>query len=153
MAKDLIIYYFGKDKMDVSVATEEPDTFHKNQISVNEPKIMKMATEISDQVKYIKGFKNFAITFGMIDWYENCNGYEVPSFGCTDENKNIQKKYSTYNDIPKDWTRVISLTMEIPISIKGLNKFFTALRLNLSQPQINQIKKSIKERKPLRIEL
>jgi len=136
---------------------KELDYFHKGIINVNEKAYETEAKEIADQIKWIKGFKSFAIGFGQIDWYERCNNFDVPYFICSENGRRVKKGYNSYNDIPKDWTVCYSLTMEIPSSIRGLNKFFEALkntlRVYITDKQINEIKKAIKNKKYLNIEM
>lgn len=131
----------------------EMNGYHKDRLKVKEDTWEYITKKIADQVKWIKGFINFVLGFDHIDWYESCNEYEVPYFSCSTEGKRLKKGYNTYNDIPKDWTTEYVLKMEIPSSIKGLNKFFEALNLVFTNAQLNDIKKALKSQKPLRISL
>lgn len=127
--------------------------YHKNKLSVKEDKYEGIAKTIADQIKWIKGFKSFTLGFDHIDWYESCNEYDIPYFCCKTDGKRLKKAYTSYNDIPKDWTAEYVLNMEAPSSIKGLNKFFEALNLTFDNKQLDYIKTALKEQKPLRINL
>lgn len=132
---------------------KELDEFHKGHISVYENGYEEKAKEIANQVKWIKGFKEFSLGFGTIDWYESCDGFNVPFWTCSENGKRVKKDYIYYNDIPKDWTEGYTLTIEIPSSIRGINKFFEALNLNLNEKQINSIRKALKDKKYISIDL
>ena len=125
----------------------ELDGFHKNRLSVNEKIYEEKAKEISDQIKWIKGFNRFSLGFGTIDWYERCDSYAMPYFACSENGKRVKKDYIYFNDVPKDWTVNYCLIIETPSSMRGINKFFEALNLKLDEKQLNKIRKALKEQK------
>jgi len=125
----------------------------KNRLSVNETKYEEKAKEISNQVKWIKGFNRFSLSFGEIDWYESCDRYAVPYFTCSENGKRVKKDYIYFNDVPKGWTVNYCLIIETPSSMRGINKFFKVLKLNLNEKQLNKIRKALKEQKYCSIEL
>jgi hypothetical protein len=126
---------------------------HKDILSVNETMYEEQAKKIADKIKWIKGFKRFSLGFGTIDWYESCNNFDVPYFVCSENGKRVKKDYITFNDIPKDWTVNYCLMMEIPSSIRGLNKFFEALKLDLTEEELKEIRKALKNKKSCTIDL
>lgn len=151
MEKTLTIN-FSTNAMFVNYS-EELERYHKCPLHVGEATYEERAKKISDQIKWIKGFKKFAIGFDTIDWYECCDGYDVPYWICSENGRRVKKDYIHFNDIPKDWQVNYSLQLEIPSSIRGLNKFFEALKLDLNEDELKQIREAIKNKRSCTIDL
>lgn len=145
--------YFQKNTMVIHY-TKELEDLHKSKLNVDEIKFGQQAKEIAEQVKWIKGFKKCSIGFGQIDWYDSCNEYDVPAFICSLDNKRkVETRYWSCNDIPKGWTICYTLRLDIPSSLRGVNKFFKALKISVSDKHLNEIKKAIKLNKAYTIEM
>jgi hypothetical protein len=143
---------FYNDTMSINYSKELSE-FHKSRLHVNEKKYKDMATNIAKSLRYLKAFKRFALGFGHIDWYDNCNSYNVPYFVCTNENKRLQNQEDECYTIPKDWTLCISATFATPCTIGPINKFLEAIGLRVSDELLKQIRKALKDNKSFDYEL
>lgn len=125
----------------------------KETVHADEKKLKEEAQKIADAVKYLKGFKSFGIGFSPIDYYDNCNCYDVPYAGCTADNKRVKIGYNDQYTIPKAWSKYYSLRLEDVKDIRSFNKFLDVMGIRIEDKVLNQFRKAIKEKKYFGIEL
>lgn len=141
--KKLTMHINGNE---LSISFEkEMDSYHKSSLDISKKQLDNLKDQAKDmlrQVKGVKGFKKFSMGYGTIDWYESCRQYEVPYI--YNEEGRIKVGYQEHYDIPKDWTFGYSVRMDLPDTVRGINKVIEAFGYSLSNVEMGKVREIMK---------
>lgn len=133
--------------------------FNENNVSINYSVLInsrKSIPNIADQdlsnqtamfakdLKGAKGFEKFAIDYYGEDWYEDIY-FKMPC--CIFEKGKSKIYYRQQESIPKEWFKLYSMTIKELNNITLFKRFIKVVGIQITDVQLKEIRKAIKDKK------
>jgi len=141
---------FGNDKVFEVIGSNELNGFHKAKLRLSKDKIERYKRKIKsihDENKGASTYMRTVLEFSPIDYYSGSEYYEIPYMVIGSGARKVTDDVEPVDDIPKDWSEDIIVRFVNCKQYGAILKAISTLGWSLTEKEIKDLKKALKEGK------